>query len=342
MAKVLLEVKHLRKTFPRTFRTKLERKEKQLLIRKMRSLAKSQHQKFKEEHFKKHVLKDINFHVEQGEVVVIIGPSGSGKTTLLYSLNLLVEPDAGDIIFKDSNIMSTKTDLDFLRSYMVMVFQHFNLFPHMSAAKNIWYPALQVTKKHISKYSKELKKIKATNVKHLKIMKGLQKNGQEHSQELKDLKLSYQRSQTRIKWLENNITRLKSIDDKKIAANLLEQLGLNQLGSSYPNSLSGGQKQRVAIARALAMSPDLILFDEPTSALDPEVVGDVLNIMKDLAQKGMTMIVVTHEMQFAKEVADRVIVMDQGYIIEQGPPKQIFENPQNPRTEQFLKRILQK
>ena len=255
----------------------------------------------------KDVLKDINFHVDKGEVVVVIGPSGSGKSTLLYSLNLLAEPNDGVIEFKGEDITDPKTDLNFLRSYMVMVFQHFNLFPHMSALNNVSYPAQQVTKRHIRKYKKELKKVEDSE---------------------------------RRQWLEENIERLSKLDDKENALKLLTQLGLEDFAGAKPTSLSGGQKQRVAIARGLAMDPDMILFDEPTSALDPEVVGDVLDVMKNLANDGMTMVVVTHEMDFAREVADRVIVMDKGYIIEEGTPEKIFTNPDNERTKQFLDRVL--
>ncbi|KOR13323.1 glutamine ABC transporter ATP-binding protein [Staphylococcus carnosus] len=225
------------------------------------------------------VLKNINLNVENGEVVAIIGPSGGGKSTLLRCINLLEQPDGGEIIFEGDNILNKNISLNHLRQKMGMVFQNFNLFPHKTVKENIML-APQLLKK-------------------------------------------------------NDTASLKSE-----AEELLKKVGLEDKGDSYPSQLSGGQKQRVAIARALAMHPDVLLFDEPTSALDPEVVGDVLHVMKKLAKEGMTMVVVTHEMNFARDVSDKVIFMADGVVAEYGTPTEIFENPKNERTKQFLQRVL--
>ena len=225
------------------------------------------------------VLKGVNEHIEKGEKVVIIGPSGSGKSTFLRCLNLLEEPTSGDIIFEGQNITSKQTDINLVRRRMGMVFQQFNLFPHLTVRENI----------------------KLAPVK-LKIM----------SDEEAD----------------------------KRAMQLLERVGLPDKADSYPIQLSGGQQQRIAIARALAMNPDVMLFDEPTSALDPEMVGEVLEIMKELADEGMTMVVVTHEMGFAREVGTRVLFMDGGNIVEQNEPKEFFANPKHPRLKDFLSKVL--
>ena len=225
------------------------------------------------------VLKGVNEHIEKGEKVVVIGPSGSGKSTFLRCLNLLEEPTSGEIIFEGQNITSKQTDINLVRRRMGMVFQQFNLFPHLTVKENI----------------------KLAPVK-LKIM----------SDEEAD----------------------------KRALELLARVGLPEKADSYPAQLSGGQQQRIAIARALAMNPDVMLFDEPTSALDPEMVGEVLEIMKELADDGMTMVVVTHEMGFAREVATRVLFMDGGNIVEQNEPHQFFANPQNARLKDFLSKVL--
>ena len=224
------------------------------------------------------VLKGVNEHIEKGEKVVVIGPSGSGKSTFLRCLNLLEEPTSGEIIFEGQNITSKQTDINLVRRRMGMVFQQFNLFPHLTVKENI----------------------KLAPVK-LKIM------GDEEA-------------------------------DKR-ALELLARVGLPDKADSYPAQLSGGQQQRIAIARALAMNPDVMLFDEPTSALDPEMVGEVLEIMKELADDGMTMVVVTHEMGFAREVATRVLFMDGGNIVEQNEPHQFFANPQNARLKDFLSKV---
>ncbi|MFU0787989.1 MAG: Amino acid ABC transporter ATP-binding protein [Enterococcus gilvus] len=225
------------------------------------------------------VLKAIDLTVKEGEVVVIIGPSGSGKSTILRCLNLLEEPTSGEIFFEGQNITAPDSNIDQIRQKMGMVFQSFNLFPHMSVVENLTITPVKIKKEDPTK-------------------------------------------------------------GKEQALALLDQVGLKEKVDSYPASLSGGQQQRVAIARALAMNPDVMLFDEPTSALDPEMVGEVLAVMQDLAKKGMTMVVVTHEMGFAKEVADRVIFMADGIIQEEGTPEEIFEHPQNSRTQDFLNKVL--
>ncbi len=224
-------------------------------------------------------LDNVTTSIKKGEVVVIIGPSGSGKSTLLRSLNRLEDPTGGHIFFEDTDIMNPKTDLNLMRQKMGMVFQQFNLFPHMTVLRNMTLAPMKLLKK-----TKEEAEAKAME--------------------------------------------------------LLERVGLADRASAYPSQLSGGQKQRVAIVRALCMDPDVMLFDEPTSALDPEMVGEVLDVMKSLAKEGMTMAVVTHEMGFAREVADRVIFMADGRIEEEGTPEEIFTNPQNQRTQQFLQSII--
>ncbi|WP_338365682.1 amino acid ABC transporter ATP-binding protein [Enterococcus faecalis] len=225
------------------------------------------------------VLNDINVSINEGDVVCIIGPSGSGKSTFLRCLNQLEEASSGDIIIDGANLTDKNTDINQVRQHIGMVFQHFNLFPHLSILENI---VLAPT----------------------------------------------------------DLGRLSKDEAEKKALELLERVGLADKKDAYPDSLSGGQKQRVAIARALAMNPDIMLFDEPTSALDPEMVGDVLGVMKDLAKQGMTMVIVTHEMGFAKEVANRVMFIDGGNFLEDGSPEQVFENPQNPRTKDFLDKVL--
>jgi ABC-type polar amino acid transport system ATPase subunit len=225
------------------------------------------------------VLKGINTDIEKGEIVVIIGPSGSGKSTFLRCLNMLEEPDDGEVIFEGIKLNDKKCNIDEQRQKMGMVFQQFNLFPHMTILENI---ILAPTK--------------------------LKKKSEEEA--------------------------------KEKAYELLKRVGLEDKADSYPNQLSGGQKQRIAIVRALAMSPEVMLFDEPTSALDPEMVGEVLEVMKGLAKDGMTMVVVTHEMGFAKEVGTRVMFMDDGLILEEGTPREVFNNPQNARTKEFLSKVL--
>lgn len=226
-----------------------------------------------------HALDGITTDIRRGEVVVIIGPSGSGKSTFLRSLNLLERPTEGTITFEGVDITSPENDINKLRQKMGMVFQHFNLFPHLSIIEN-----MTLAPRKLLGMSKE--------------------------------------------------------DAEKKALELLERVGLQDRADAYPSQLSGGQKQRIAIVRALCMSPDVLLFDEPTSALDPEMVGEVLDVMKALAKTGMTMAVVTHEMGFAREVGSRVIFMDEGKIIEEGMPSEIFDSPKNERLKSFLAKVL--
>ena len=226
-----------------------------------------------------HALDGVDMDVARGEVVVIIGPSGSGKSTLLRSLNLLEVPTSGQILVGGVDLMDKKTNINLHRQKMGMVFQHFNLFPHMTVLKNMTLAP-----------TKLLKKSKA--------------------------------------------------EAEKRAMELLHTVGLADRANAYPSQLSGGQKQRIAIVRALCMEPEVLLFDEPTSALDPEMVGEVLEVMKDLARKGMTMLVVTHEMGFAREVATRVIFMDGGVIVEEGTPAEIFDAPKSDRLKNFLAKVL--
>lgn len=225
------------------------------------------------------VLKGITTQFHEGDVVCIIGPSGSGKSTFLRTLNLLETITSGKVIVDGYELSDPKTDVDKVREDIGMVFQHFNLFPHMTVLENITFAPIE-----LGKESKE--------------------------------------------------------EAEKHAMELLEQVGLADKRDAKPESLSGGQKQRAAIARSLAMNPDIMLFDEPTSALDPEMVGDVLNVMKNLAEQGMTMLIVTHEMGFARKVANRVIFTDGGEFLEDGTPEQIFDNPQHPRLKDFLDKVL--
>lgn len=225
------------------------------------------------------VLDNISEHIRPGEKVVIIGPSGSGKSTFLRCMNLLEQPTDGQIIFDGQDITAKGVDINKIRRQMGMVFQHFNLFPHLSIMDNITLAPLE-----------------------LKLM------GKEEA--------------------------------KEEALRLLALVNLQEKADAYPGQLSGGQKQRIAIIRSLALKPKMMLFDEPTSALDPEMVGEVLEVMKGLAEEGMTMAVVTHEMGFAREVATRVLFMDEGHIMEQGTPEQVFGDPKNPRTKEFLSKVL--
>ena len=228
---------------------------------------------------KLHVLNGIDYKINKGEKIVVIGPSGSGKSTFLRCLNLLEEPNGGQIWFDGVDITDPKNDINKMRQKMGMVFQHFNLFPHMTVLKNITFAPIQ-------------------------------------------LKL-----QSKAEAEEN-------------AMRLLKRIGLEDKANQYPNMLSGGQKQRIAIVRALAMNPEVMLFDEPTSALDPEMVGEVLDLIRELADEGMTMVIVTHEMGFAKEVATKIVFIDEGIVKEENTPKEFFENPQNPRLREFLSKVL--
>ena len=225
------------------------------------------------------VLKSIDLTVSAGEVVCVIGPSGSGKSTLLRSINLLEEPTDGKIFIEGIDITDEDTDIDRVRTRIGMVFQSFNLFPHLDVMGN-----LTLAQRRVKKRSKA--------------------------------------------------------EAENVAREMLARVGLSEKADAYPGHLSGGQQQRVAIARALCMNPDMMLFDEPTSALDPELVGEVLQVMRSLADEGMTMLVVTHEMGFAREVGSRLIFMDGGHILEQGDPREVLANPQHPRTQDFLSRVL--
>ena len=225
------------------------------------------------------VLKGINTEIKKGEVVVVIGPSGSGKSTFLRTLNLLEMPTDGQIFFEGTDITDPSININVHRQKMGMVFQQFNLFPHMSVLKNMTIAPMKLLK-------------------------------------------------------------MSKADAEKLALSLLERVGLADRADAYPNQLSGGQKQRVAIVRALCMKPDVMLFDEPTSALDPEMVGEVLDVMKKLAEDGMTMAGVTHEMGFAREVADRVLFIDEGVIMEEGTPDELFGNPKSPRLKDFLSKVI--
>ena len=225
------------------------------------------------------VLKGVSEHIKKGEVISIIGPSGGGKSTFLRCLNMLEKPDSGKIIFEGVDITSEKTDINIHRQKMGMVFQHFNVFPHLTVKENITLAPVMLKKK-----TKE--------------------------------------------------------EASEMADKLLERVGLLDKANEYPRRLSGGQKQRLSIVRAHAMEPDVMLFDEPTSALDPEMVGEVLEVIKQLAEEGMTIVTVTHEMGFAREVSDRVLFFDGGVIAEEGTPEQVFDNPQNPRTKEFLSKVL--
>lgn len=227
------------------------------------------------------VLKNISTEIKKGEIISIIGPSGSGKSTFLRCINKLEEPSSGHIYIDGMDLMDKNTDINKIRERVGMVFQHFNLFPHMTVLDNLTLSPIMVKKE-----SKE--------------------------------------------------------EAEKYALSLLEKVGLSDKANSYPSQLSGGQKQRIAIARALAMKPDVILFDEPTSALDPEMIKEVLDVMRDLAKEGMTMLIVTHEMGFARNVANRILFMDNGEIIEDCSPKEFFENPTNERIKDFLNKVLNK
>lgn len=228
---------------------------------------------------KLNVLNGITETIKKGEKIVIIGPSGSGKSTFLRCLNLLEKPTSGSILFEGIELTDPKTDIDTVRRKMGMVFQHFNLFPHLTVLQNIMLAP--VTQKLATKEEARAK-----------------------------------------------------------ALSLLKRIGLEDKADVYPSQISGGQKQRIAIVRSLAMEPDVMLFDEPTSALDPEMVGEVLSLMKELAAEGMTMAVVTHEMNFAREVADKILFMDEGIVAEKGTPDEIFNHPQNKRLQQFLQKVL--
>ena len=250
-----------------------------------------------------HVLKDINMSVSRGEKVVVVGPSGSGKSTFLRCLNCMEDPTSGSIIFNGVDIADMSVDINVHRQKMGMVFQHFNLFNNKTVIENIMLAPVYV------------------ETKRMRALKWKKRFGKPVDEPL--------RTKAEIRAAA-----------RETAMQLLRRIGLEEKADVYPSQLSGGQKQRVAIVRSLAMNPDVILFDEPTSALDPEMVGEVLELMKELAEQGMTMIVVTHEMGFAREVATRVVFMDEGRIVEENEPHAFFGNPQNPRLKEFLSKVL--
>ncbi len=269
-----------------------------------------------EKHFGENkVLNGINVKINKGDIVVVVGPSGSGKSTFLRCLNCMEDPTGGQIIFNGVDIADMKVDINVHRRNMGMVFQHFNLYNNKTVLENIMMAPVYVQ-------CEELRKQKRANF--FRKLTNIFRN-RESKKELYPI-------QTTKKEIR--------VEAKEQAMDLLKRIGLEDKADVYPSTLSGGQKQRVAIVRSLAMNPDVILFDEPTSALDPEMVGEVLDLMKALAEEGMTMIIVTHEMGFAKEVANRVIFIDDGLILEEKPPKEFFENPQNSRLQEFLSKVL--
>lgn len=249
------------------------------------------------------VLKGINITINKGDIVAVIGPSGSGKSTFLRCLNCMEDPTGGSIIFNGVDIADMKVDINQHRRHMGMVFQHFNLFNNMTVLDNIMMAPLYLR-------CKDLKKAKRANF--------------------------FKKEKTPITQTKEQIKK----EVREQAMNLLKKIGLEDKADVYPSTLSGGQKQRIAIVRSLAMNPDVILFDEPTSALDPEMVGEVLELMRELAKEGMTMVVVTHEMGFAREVANRVVFIDEGRIKEENTPEELFSHPKDERLKEFLSKIL--
>ena len=269
-------------------------------------------------HLSKHfgdlvVLDDISDTVYEGEKVCIIGPSGSGKSTYLRCLNVLEDPTSGKVIFDGEDLCDLKVDINLHRQKMGMVFQQFNLFNNMTVKKNITMAPVHIGKKKIRTVKRKNFFTRIANV--------------------------FRREKKPLLDLPYTVSEMKA-NAEATAMRLLERIGLSDKADVYPSTLSGGQRQRIAIVRALAMNPKVMLFDEPTSALDPEMVGEVLEVIKELADEGMTMVIVTHEMGFAREVATRVLFMDGGKIVEQGPPAEIFGNPQNQRLKDFLSKVL--
>jgi len=260
------------------------------------------------------VLKGIDITINKGDIVAVIGPSGSGKSTFLRCLNCMEDPSGGSIVFKGVDIADMSVDINVHRRHMGMVFQHFNLFNNKTVLQNIMMAPVYLRCKDLKKDARRNQRLKFQN-----LFRGSNK---------KEL-IPITQTQEQIK---NEV--------REQAMGLLQRIGLEDKADVYPSTLSGGQKQRIAIIRSLAMDPDVILFDEPTSALDPEMVGEVLELMKQLAGEGMTMVVVTHEMGFAREVANRVVFMDEGLIKEQGSPEEFFGNPKEPRLKEFLSKIL--
>ncbi len=261
------------------------------------------------------VLRGINITIDKGDIVVVIGPSGSGKSTFLRCLNCMEDPTGGQIIFNGVDIADMKVDINVHRRHMGMVFQHFNLFNNKTVIQNIMLAPVYLACQDLRRLKRKNAWIRLTNL----------FKGGKAKKEL--LPITTDKAAIKAAAREN-------------ALSLLKKIGLEDKADVYPSTLSGGQKQRVAIIRSLAMNPDVILFDEPTSALDPEMVGEVLDLMKALAGEGMTMIIVTHEMGFAKEVANKVIFMDEGTILESAPPAEFFGAPKHPRLKEFLSKVL--
>ena len=261
------------------------------------------------------VLRGIDLEVKDGEKIAILGPSGCGKSTFLRCINCMEDPTGGSIYFQGVDIADVRVDINIHRENIGMVFQQFNLFNNKTIIENIMLAPVYVRLKKLKKSKKHNRIIKITNL--------------------------FRKAENKKQPIEITETKKSIISGAKTQAEeLLKKIGLEDKANVYPSTLSGGQKQRIAIIRALAMNPKVMLFDEPTSALDPEMVGEVLNLIKKVADEGMTMVIVTHEMGFAKEVATRVLFMDEGKIAEEGTPTDIFDNPKNPRTIQFLKAVL--
>lgn len=261
------------------------------------------------------VLKGINVTINRGDIVVVLGPSGSGKSTFLRCLNCMEDPSSGKVVFNGVDIADMSVNINIHRRRMGMVFQHFNLFNNKTVVQNIMMAPVYVQ-------CQELRRAKRSNVRTrlLNLFRGASK---------------------KVPLEEISVSKKQIIAQaRKQALDLLKRIGLEDKADVYPSTLSGGQKQRVAIIRSMAMNPDVILFDEPTSALDPEMVGEVLDLMKALALEGMTMIIVTHEMGFAKEVANRILFMDDGVILESAPPEEFFSHPKHPRLKDFLSKVL--
>ena len=268
-----------------------------------------------EKHFgDNEVLRGIDVTINKGDIVVVIGPSGSGKSTFLRCLNCMEDPTGGQIIFNGVDIADMKVNINVHRRHMGMVFQHFNLFQNKTVIQNIMLAPVYLQCQDLRKDKRYNRWTKFTN-----IFRG--KNKKE------------------LRQITTDVATIKR-EAKENAMSLLKRIGLEDKADAYPSTLSGGQKQRVAIARSLCMNPEVLLFDEPTSALDPEMVGEVLNVMKELAKTGLTMIIVTHEMAFARDVSTRTIFMDSGYVAEDAAPSELFTNPKNPRTREFLSRYL--
>lgn len=259
------------------------------------------------------VLNGINIHIEKGDIMCVIGPSGSGKSTFLRCLNCMEDPTGGQIIFNGVDIADFNVDINIHRRHMGMVFQHFNLFNNKTVLQNIMLAPVLVRTQDLKAAKRKNRITKLSNL--------------------------FSKTKKELQPITTTAAAIKS-EAKEEALALLDRIGLKDKADVYPSTLSGGQKQRIAIVRALAMKPDVILFDEPTSALDPEMVGEVLDLMKQLANEGMTMIIVTHEMGFAREVANKVLFIDEGQILECSAPEEFFGNPKNPRLKEFLSKVL--